>query len=125
MHGQNIENSDNELSKEDYFNALKLNWDHARHQENQRLWLLNIYAVVAAAIIGVIHLQGLSWISVASLFFLFFFSLSVYFACLKWNAEFANHITAIQWISEKNRIDKEDDKRGKTELRAAIKKDWS
>jgi len=36
-------------------------WSQARHIENERLWLTNIFAVVFAALLGFITMGGTSW----------------------------------------------------------------
>jgi len=72
-----------------------------KHIENEGISLLTIYAVIAAAVIGVIPRFGLSWGSVFLLPFLALFSLSNYFAFLKLNVESVSRIITIHWILEK------------------------
>jgi hypothetical protein len=85
--------------------ALEQNWLHARHQEYQRFWLLNVYVAITTAIAWLIFTKGFyTFISTLLLLFLTAVSLSVFFTLLKMNAEFANHIAAIQWIAEKLRL---------------------
>ena len=92
--------------------ALVQNWEHARHEEMQRLHLLGFYAAIVTA---VIYLTPYIWayegFRCIPFFFLFLVSLFVYGAFLKWNAEFGNHIAAIQWISEKLNLIKPVEKR--------------
>jgi hypothetical protein len=98
-------NSADEPSEKTLLTALKENWLHARHEESQRFWFLNIYIVVTGAIIKMILEEGLSSITaIASLVFLFVLSLSVFLIIIKVNAEFSNHIRAIQWIAEKLKL---------------------
>jgi hypothetical protein len=36
-------------------------WLQARHVENERLWLTNVFAIIFAALLGLITVQGLEW----------------------------------------------------------------
>ena len=82
--------------------ALVQNWEHARHQEIQRLHLLGFYAAIVTAVIYLTpHIWTYEGFRCIPFFLLFLVSLSAYGAFLKWNAAFGNHIAAIQWISEK------------------------
>jgi len=82
--------------------ALVQNWEHARHQEIQRLHLLGFYATIVTAVIYLTpHTWAYEGFRCIPFFFLFLVSFFVYGAFLKWNAEFGNHMAAIQWICEK------------------------
>lgn len=85
--------------------ALEQNWLHARHQESQRFWLLNVYLLITLGIVSLISAKGFFTITaVISLVFLFILSLSVFLVLIKLNAEFSNHIRAVQWIAEKLKL---------------------
>jgi len=107
-------------SEQALLTAMEQNWEHARHQENQRLNLFNIYAVLVAGIIYVVGLINEVWIRLLLIYFLAFLSVSIYLAFLKWNAEFSNHIAAIQSISRELRLLKEMEEADKELLR----KNW-
>jgi len=96
------------------FHALVQNWEHARHQEIQRLHLLGFYATIVTAVIYLTpHTWAYEGFRCIPFFFLFLVSFFVYGAFLRWNVEFSNHIAAIQWICEKlnliKPIEKKDD----------------
>ena len=101
--------------KEVILKCLEENFKHARHQEIQRNKLNYLYFVVWGAILS-LYASGLSERTLLFVFcFLFIFSTIVFFATLKWNAEFTNHISAIARISfdlninneEENKMDNE------------------
>ncbi len=103
--------------------AFNQNWLHARHQEKQRLQLLTVYALITGAVLAFLsEVDVVSLRGAILLLFLSFFSFSVYFAFLKWNASFANHIIALQWISEKLGLIKEMQESRREDLKRKLPK---
>lgn len=73
------------------------NWEHARHQETQRLAFASIYSAIVAGTLALVFKDRPVLDQRTLLMFLLFvvavFGLAV---TLKWNGEFHNHIKAIE-----------------------------
>ena len=86
--------------------AMKHNWEHIRHEETQRGYLLYVYALMLSGVLSFTFSNHVAWHITLSkfwpvFFFLFIFSWVVSSSFLKWNIEVRNHLKANQWISEK------------------------
>src|SRR2546426_12287209 len=78
--------------------ALQENFNHARHQETQRERYMALYWLLWAAVLAYVGRQGDFANKLAENRYIFGFlsimSLATLIVNLKWNAEFANHMTA-------------------------------
>jgi len=92
--------------------ALRQNWDHARHIESQRLWLLAIYVAIAAALGFVAVHPGDPFLRVGATFLALCvtaivwgvtFKLGLAFANQVWHADRCARRLAIQSLDEENR----------------------
>jgi len=86
--------------------ALKQNWEHARHQELQRQHQLYVFMAVFGGILAFVFNEHVAWHLTLMTYwpvflFLMLFSLLVSHNVTKWNLEFMNHTRNIQWICEK------------------------
>ena len=86
--------------------ALKQNWEHARHQEVQRQYQLYVFMLTLGVILTIVFQNHVAWHSTLMQFwpvflFLMLFSLFISSNVAKWNLEFQNHIAEVQWISER------------------------
>jgi hypothetical protein len=72
--------------------ALRLNWDHARHIENQRLKLLAIYTAIGVALgFASIH-PGDPWVRVGATLFALCITLIIWGISHKLGRAFANQV---------------------------------
>lgn len=86
--------------------ALKQNWEHARHQEIQRQHQLYVFMIVFGGILAFVFDKYVAWHQTLAQFwpvflFLMLYALFIGSSVTKWNLEFQNHIAHIQHISEK------------------------
>ncbi len=72
-------------------------WLHARHQESQRLWFTNVYAVVVAGVFA--YFGGIQRIDQLLLLFLVFLSILGYLMTYSWNVPFAIYSRLAELIS--------------------------
>ena len=89
-----------EPSEKSLIEALNQNWQHARHQENERLWFTNIYALLVAGVLVFLGQFGFDKHYYLVLFLLIF-SIFGLIVTLKTSYEFSNHMNAIKKIIEK------------------------
>ena len=82
--------------------VLEQNWLHARHVENERLWITNIYVLIVAGVLSFLRFNekgaNLKISLSIIILFLIFFSLLNLFIIIKLNNEFKNHIKKIDKI---------------------------
>jgi len=90
-----------EHSEVTFISILKENWLHARHVEIERRWFANIYAIIIVALSAY---MGESGVDVLPLYALLIISIVWLCITLKQNAEFRNHINAIQNIFNNEKI---------------------
>ncbi|MEM2971801.1 MAG: hypothetical protein QW270_05195 [Candidatus Bathyarchaeia archaeon] len=86
--------------------ALKQNWEHARHVETQRQQQFYVFIVLFGAVTTILNSQKDISLLTLSNFWPVFLFLAIILLLMsrnitKWNIEFGNHIRAIQWIAEK------------------------
>jgi hypothetical protein len=100
--------SDNDFT-ESLREALRQNWEHARHQEIQRQHQLYVYMLLFSASLtfmfsnyAALHLTLQQFWPV--FLFLTLYSFFVSSSVAKWNLEFKNFIKHTQWISEKLKL---------------------
>ena len=105
-----MENTDKDMILE----ALKLNWDHARHVENQRARLAAIYlAVVGAGVAAAVKIPLVGrqrfWALVAGLLF----CLICWCMTYKWNLEFGSLIDKAEKCAKTLQVTGSDGERAK------------
>lgn len=101
--------------------ALEENWEHARHVETQRQQQFYIFMVVVGVILSIIfdrhEALNLTLMQFWPVFlFLMLFCWLTSSSTTKWNCEFANHIRAVQWISERLKLNQPVSDRRKKEI---------
>lgn len=89
--------------------ALKQNWEHARHQEVQRQHQMYVFMIVLGATLTFIFDGFIDWFKTLSQFWVVFLFLAIFswyvsYNLTKWSLEFQNHIANIQWISDKMKL---------------------
>ncbi len=84
-----------------FIDIMKENWLHARHVETERMWFVNIFAAITVGTIVYLSKMGLE---VFPLIVLLLFSLFCLWVTIKLNAEFGNHMKAIENIFEDGKI---------------------
>lgn len=96
--------------------ALQQNWDHARHVELARDRWLALFSAALAAILTFVLKQEAGFSDMLATYWplallVTIIAVLLYPTILKTNLEFANHVSAAQWISERlalNTYDKHD-----------------
>lgn len=93
--------------------VIAQNWEHARHVENLRERLNNLYWISWGAVLAFVGTVGSAGGSATPTpvytylsFFLFVVSVIVLMSTLKWTAEFANHVAAVARASEELRLNR-------------------
>ena len=84
-----------------FIDILKENWLHARHVENGRMWFANIFAAIVVGTLAYLSKVGLE---VLPLLVLLIISIFCLWVTIKANAEFANHMKAIEEIFNDGKI---------------------
>ncbi len=84
-----------------FIDIMKENWLHARHVESGRMWFANIFATIIVGTSAYLSKVGLD---VLPLLVLLIFSLFCLWVTIKLNAEFANHMKAIETIFNDGKI---------------------
>jgi hypothetical protein len=86
----------------DWFKVLQENFTHARHQENLRERGINLYLLAWGAALGLVYTKGFELQKVPVVFWgLGLMSFAILVSCLKWSAEYGNHIAAVALIAQK------------------------
>lgn len=71
-------------------------WLHARHVENERLWMTNIFALIVAGLLAFLgSVEDKELFSRFAIFvglFIFIMSMLGYLLCLTWRAGFVEHV---------------------------------
>jgi hypothetical protein len=87
--------------------ALKIDWDHARHVETQRLSLATVY-ILAVLGAGFAALSSdIFWVRILGSFLGLFISIFCWAMTHKWNAEFVNQIQSADKCAKRLKVNSE------------------
>ena len=79
-------------------------WLHARHVENERLWMTNVFALIVAALLAFLgnveDKELFSQVAICAGCFIFIISMLGYLLCLTWRAPFVEHTTLARKMLE-------------------------
>ena len=95
-----LENNEKDLIKA----VFEQHWLHARHVENERLWLTNIYAVILAGSLAYMKEDLFKEANLPLICFLMLLSLFCILFCLKIDSIFKTHTTQAENLLKESKI---------------------